>query len=79
MTDPIQLQLVEPQPIPAPPVIPDRARTQITAEQLQALITLLASATPALIVLPEGKQFADVKRFNVQVLPNGKGAVNVMF
>lgn len=79
MTDPIQLQLVEPQPLPPPPVIPDRARTQITAEQLQALITLLASANPALIVLPEGKQFTDVKRFTVQVLPNGKGAVNVVF
>jgi hypothetical protein len=79
MINPIELQLEPPQPIPAPPVMPDRARTQITAEQLQALIALLASANPALIVLPEGKQFIDVKRFNVQVLPNGKGSVTVVF
>jgi len=79
MATPIQLELVEPQPVPPPPVIPDRARTQIDATQLQALISLLASADPALIVLPEGKQFTDVKRFNVQVLPNGKGVVSVTF
>jgi hypothetical protein len=79
MIDPIELQLVEPQPLPPPPVIPERARTQINEQQVQALISLIASANPALVILPESKQFSDIKGFNVRVLPNGKGMINVVF
>lgn len=79
MPNPIQLEIVAPQPIPAPPTPPVMARSQINAEQLQALISLIASANPALVVLPDNKTFADVKGFNVRVLPNGNGMVNVTF
>jgi len=79
MPNPIELELVTPQPIPAPPAPPTMARSQINAEQLQALISLIANANPALVVLPNGKTFADVKGFNVRVLPNGSGMVNVVF
>lgn len=79
MANPIQLELVEPQPIPQPPALPVMARSQINEQQVQALITLIASADPALLILPEGKQFSDVKGFNVRILPNGKGMVNVVF
>lgn len=53
------------------------ARSQINNEQLQALIALIASAN--LVVLPEGKTWAEVKGFNVAVLPNGSGVVNTRF
>lgn len=79
MANPIELQIVTPQPIPTPPTPATMARSQINAEQLQALISLIASANPALIVLPENKTFADIKGFNVRVLPNGSGMVNVTF
>jgi hypothetical protein len=79
MANPIQLEIIEPQPIPAPPTPPVMARSQISAEQLGALINLIAAADPAIIVLPSGKQFSDVKGFNVAVLPNGNGMVNVRF
>jgi hypothetical protein len=79
MANPIQLELVEPQPLPPPPTPPVMARSQITSEQVQALITLIASANPVLIVLPEGKSFADVKGFNVNVQPSGKGVVSIRF
>jgi hypothetical protein len=52
---------------------------RISSEQLQALISLLASSDPAVVQLPESKTFADVKRFVVNVLPNGQGAVRVFF
>ena len=79
MANPIQLEIVEPQPVPPPPAPPEMARSQINEAQVQALIALIASADPALIVLPEGKAFSDIKGFNVTVLPNGKGVVNVRF
>jgi len=62
--------------LPEPPVT---ARAQITAAQVTALITLIASADPAIITLPDGLQFTQVKRFNLNVLPNGNGAVNIVF
>lgn len=78
MPDTIELELT----IPEAPVIPEPrpfATKRITAEQLQALISLLASSDPAVVQLPEGKTFADVQRFSVAVLPNGEGSVRVLF
>jgi hypothetical protein len=79
MANPIQLQLVQSQPVPPPPAPPITARSQINEAQVQALIGLLASSDPQLVILPEGKQFTDVKSFSVRVLPDGKGVVNVIF
>ena len=79
MSNPIQLELVQPTPIPPPPTPPVMARSQINELQVQALISLIATADPAIIILPEGKQFTDIKGFNVRVLPNGRGAVNIVF
>lgn len=78
MITPIELQIIEPEPLP-PPVIPEFARTEIDEQQVQALISLIASADPALIILPEGKQFSDIRGFNVRVFVNGRGFVNVTF
>jgi hypothetical protein len=79
MINPIQLEIIEPQPQPEPVAPPVMATSQITTEQVQALIQLIASADPAVIILPEGKQFADIKAFQVIVLPNEKGVVHIRF
>lgn len=78
MPNPIELELT----MPEAPVIPAPrpfAAKRINAEQLQSLISLLASANPVIVQLPEGKTFADVQRFSVVVLPNGEGSVRVLF
>jgi hypothetical protein len=78
MPNTIELELT----IPETPVIQEPrpfATKRIAAEQLQALISLLAYSDPAVVQLPEGKTFADVQRFSVTVLPNGEGSVMVLF
>jgi hypothetical protein len=81
MANTIELELITPElpegsDLNAPRPL---AVKRISAEQLQALISLLSSSDPAVVQLPEGKTFADVKRFVVNVLPNGQGAVRVLF
>jgi hypothetical protein len=78
MPNAIELELTTPEAPEVPTPRPFAAK-RISGEQLQALISLLASANPAIIQLPEGKSFADVQRFSVQVLPNGEGSVRVLF
>lgn len=58
---------------------PLQARTNVTAEQVSALITVIASADPAVIALPEGKQYSDVSRFMLIVQPDGNGMLDVVF
>lgn len=57
---------------------PVQARAQLTAEQVASLVTLIASADPAVIALPEGKEYTDVSRFLLIVQPDGKGMLDVM-
>jgi len=81
MANTIELELITPE-LPEGsnlPVPKSFAVKRISSEQLQALISLLASSDPAVVQLPESKTFADVKRFVVNVLPNGQGAVRVFF
>lgn len=56
MSNPIQLTPVD-QPV--------QARAQLTPEQVQSLISVIASVDPAVIALPEGKTFADVRTFHL--------------
>jgi hypothetical protein len=79
MTTPIQLEIIESQPVSQPLERPIIARSQINSEQVQALIALIASANPPLIVLPEEKEFSDIKGFNIAVLPDNKGIIKVGF
>jgi len=58
---------------------PLNARTNVTAEQVASLITAIASANPAVLTLPEGKEFSDVSRFMLIVHPNGGGMLDVVF
>ena len=58
---------------------PLQARTNVTAEQVSALIAVIASANPAVIALPEGKEYSDVSRFMLIVQPDGKGMLDVVF
>lgn len=69
-----------PNPIELEPVDPENImRSKISPEQLQSFISLIANTDPSLLILPSGKTFTDVKRFNVRALPNGSGIVNVVF
>lgn len=69
-----------PNPIELEPVDPENMmRSKISPEQLQVFIGLIENTDPPLLILPSGKTFADVKRFNVRVLPIGSGVVNVVF
>lgn len=77
MSNKIQLEIIAPAPIPAPPTPPTIARSQITTEQLQDLITLIATSN--IIALPDGKTWNEVKGFDVTVLPNGRSIVNTRF
>ena len=78
MPNAIELELTTPE-APEVPTPRPFATKRISAEQLQALISLLASSDPAIVQLQEGKSFADVQRFSVAVLPNGEGSVRVLF
>jgi hypothetical protein len=51
----------------------------IDINQLQALISLIASSDPQILVLPEGKSFTDIKRLTVRTLPEGNGWLTVIF
>jgi hypothetical protein len=79
MPNPIELELIPQQPIPAPPTPPVIARSEIDNEQLQTLISIFANANPALVILPEGKTFLEVKGFNVRVNDDGSGVVTAIF
>lgn len=65
MSNPIELNIM-----PAQEPVQIVATSVISNEQLQALITLLNTDPPTL-VLPQDKTFADVRNFNIRVLPNG--------
>lgn len=78
MPNAIELELTTPE-VPAIPSPRPYAVKIIDPEQLQALISLLASSDPAIVQLPEGKTFADVQTFSVTVLPNGEGSVKILF
>jgi len=73
MSDPIQLQIL-------PAVAPIVARSQVDAAQIGALISLIALANPAIVELPSGKSYADIKSFSLNIHPSGsKGMISVMF
>lgn len=55
------------------------SKVSIDNYQLQTLISLIASSNPGILLLPEGKSFADVKRLTVRTLPEGNGFVVVTF
>ena len=82
MANTIELELITPEapegttdfPVPKPFAV-----KRISPEQLQALISLLVSSDPAAVQLPEGKTFADVRRFAVIVPPTGDPVVRVFF
>ena len=56
---------------------PTQARAGLTADQITAFVTLIASANPALLTLPTGKAFSDIVGFNINVQPNGGGQLIV--
>lgn len=68
MSNPIQLTPV------AQPIV---TRAQLTSEQVQSLISVIASADPAVIVLPEGKTFADVRTFHFTRVGEDKAHLSV--
>lgn len=81
MPNTIELELITPEvpegsDFPAPKPFGVK---EISSDQLQSLISLLTSSDPTVVQLPESKTFADVKRFVVNVRPNGKGVVRVFF
>jgi hypothetical protein len=81
MANTIELELITPilpegSDLPAPKPF---AVKRISSEQLQSLISLLVSSDPAAVQLPEGKTFADVRRFAVNVPPTGEPIVRVFF
>jgi hypothetical protein len=81
MANTIELELITPE-VPEGTTdfpVPSFAVKQISSEQLQALISLLVSSDPAVVQLPEGKTFADVRRFAVIVPPTGEPVVRVFF
>lgn len=53
------------------------ANTSLTSEQIAALISVISSANPAILVLPEGKAFTDIKRFSIFVNDDGKGRMSL--
>ena len=61
----------------APTNVPITTNVKLTAEQVTALITLLASANPPIINLPAGKTFADILRLCVTAFPRGDGTLEV--
>lgn len=58
---------------------PLRTSSSVTPQQITDLITLISSSTTSMIVLPEGKSFADVSRFSLNILPGGSGVLDVTF
>jgi hypothetical protein len=66
MTTPIKLN-------PAP----FQLRGNLTADQITALVTLIAGAN--LIELPTTADWSNASGLNVSVLPNGSGAISVAF
>ena len=74
MADTIQIETIPDQPANIPFEL---GRSLINAEQVQALITLIASANPPVVALQEGKTWADLKGFHVRVFPDGTGRVLV--
>lgn len=79
MADPIQLETVDRSGVPVEiaPYLPEAARSIINSDQLQDLITLIASSNT--VILPEGKTWADVKGFLVNIKPNGTALVNTRY
>jgi hypothetical protein len=73
MSDPIQLQIL-------PTLAPIVARSQVNEAQVNALISLIATADPAIIELPSGKGYTDIKNFSLNIHPSGsRGMISVMF
>ncbi len=79
--NPIQLPDLETKDFigPKPPDQETGSSAPIDINQLQALISLIASSDPGVLVLPEGKSFADIKRLTVRTLPEGNGLITVIF
>lgn len=79
--NPIQLSDLETKDFigPKPPDQETGSSVPIDNNQLQALISLIASSDPGILVLPEGKSFTDIKRLTVRTLPEGNGWVTVIF
>jgi len=69
MSDPIQLEIT-------PVTI---ARSELTAEQVNALISIIASSQPSIIEFPADKSYAQVKTFTLNIRPNASGSVSVVF
>lgn len=65
--------------IVTPPTPPTRASAAATAEQMTALIGLVAAADPAIVALPVGKTWNDVKRLSAVKHPSGAGTVDLIF
>jgi hypothetical protein len=58
-----------------PVAAPTQARATLTAADVTAFQTLLASAN--LVTLPAGKSASDIQQFLVNVQPNGGGFLQV--
>jgi hypothetical protein len=67
MSNPIELNTTIPD---QPSQIQELATAIINVEQLQSLIGLL-DTDPATLVLPSGRNFSEVRNFNIKVFPNG--------
>jgi hypothetical protein len=79
--NPIQLTDLETKDFigPKPPDQETGSTAAIDNNQVQALISLIASSDPGILVLPEGKSFTDIKRLTVRTLPEGNGFITVIF
>ena len=79
--NPIQLSDLETKDFigPKPPDQETGSSVPIDINQVQALISLIASSDPGILVLPEGKSFTDIKRLTVRTLPEGNGFITVIF
>lgn len=79
--NPIQLTDLETKDFigPKPPDQETGSSAPIDNNQVQALISLIASSDPGILVLPEGKSFTDIKRLTVRTLPEGNGLITVIF
>lgn len=80
-TNPIQLSDIETKDFigPKPPNQETGSISLIDNNQVQALISLIASSDPGILVLPEGKSFTDIKRLTVRTFPEGNGLITVIF